>query len=214
VALSARTHREHHLLTVRYPRGGDLRRLNTVTASFFRAERVRRPCVSSLAETAARQTGSTVFAFEKNGQRLCVDVTAITTLGRGRSSNPVQPKDRVKHAKAGKSAHVEEQEKNLRAKTSPRAPTCLISQPLGTHTRAEAWSQRSTTWWIAKSAPPRAQTANAIVSYGALPAENRVSHVRCSQILLPAENRSRRPYMNGGDDHPSFHTGHLPSHVL
>ena len=52
----------------------------------------------------------TVFALENNGQRLCVDVTAVTTLGRERA-NPVQTHRSVKHPKSGESAHVKEQQK-------------------------------------------------------------------------------------------------------
>lgn len=53
------------------------------------------------------------FALEHLGQRLCVDVTAVTTLGRVRR-NPVQAHGNVKHRKAGELAHVKEQEKKTK----------------------------------------------------------------------------------------------------
>ncbi len=55
---------------------------------------------------------NTAIELDDNGQRMSVDVTAITTLGRGQNSNPVKASDRVKHAKAGESAHVKEQERS------------------------------------------------------------------------------------------------------
>ena len=58
----------------------------------------------------------TVFALENNGQRLCIDVTAVTTLGRHISRNPVQAHGQVKHAKPGEVAVKKENEKNVQAK--------------------------------------------------------------------------------------------------
>ena len=52
----------------------------------------------------------TAFAIENNGQRLCADVTAVTTLGKVRS-NPVQALDSVKHPKAGETDHAKELKK-------------------------------------------------------------------------------------------------------
>ena len=52
----------------------------------------------------------TAFAIENNGQRLCIVVTAVTTLGKVRS-NPVQALGSVKHPKAGETAHAEELKK-------------------------------------------------------------------------------------------------------
>ncbi len=53
----------------------------------------------------------TTSALENNGQRLCVDITAVTTLGRERNK-PVQAHGSVKHSKADESAHFKEQQKN------------------------------------------------------------------------------------------------------
>ena len=53
----------------------------------------------------------TVFAMEYDGQRLCVDVTAVTTLGQPSASNPVQANGTIKHPKPGKIAANKEQGK-------------------------------------------------------------------------------------------------------
>ena len=46
----------------------------------------------------------TVFAMEYDGQRLCIDVTAVTTLGQPAASNPVQANGTIKHPKPGEKA--------------------------------------------------------------------------------------------------------------
>ena len=53
----------------------------------------------------------TVFAMEYDGQRMCMDVTAVTTLGRPPSSDPVQANGKVKHPKPGEKAATTEQGK-------------------------------------------------------------------------------------------------------
>jgi len=53
----------------------------------------------------------TVFAMEYDGQRLCVDVTAVTTLGLPLPSNPVQANGTIKHPKPGALAEIKEQGK-------------------------------------------------------------------------------------------------------
>ena len=53
----------------------------------------------------------TVFAMEYDGQRLCVDVTAVTTLGLPLPSNPVQANGTIKHPKPGAMAAIKEKGK-------------------------------------------------------------------------------------------------------
>ena len=53
----------------------------------------------------------TVFAMEYDGQRLCIDVTAVTTLGQPPASNPVQANGTIKHPKPGEKAASTEQGK-------------------------------------------------------------------------------------------------------
>ena len=53
----------------------------------------------------------TVFAMEYDGQRLCIDVTAVTTLGQPPASHPVQANGTIKHPKPGEKAASKEKGK-------------------------------------------------------------------------------------------------------
>ncbi len=74
----------------------------------FRTEHVV-PVRSSSPSDVLLESDKT-FTLENNGQRLCVDVTSVTTLGRERS-HPVQAHGRLKHPKAGETAHFKDHQK-------------------------------------------------------------------------------------------------------